>query len=99
MSNLKHLIDTRLGGDEGCVLELFQTDEVLDALIAQESPSDWYHFRKKTFDGAYLVRSEFGYEVYDQERGQTSNYRFFSSLKEAAKHFLLENGFKVQCAP
>jgi hypothetical protein len=85
--HLKQLIHDRLDDDEGRLLELFDNEEVLNELIAAESPSDWYRFRKRTFDGAYLVKSEHGYDVYNQDRGQISDLRSFEVLRDAARHF------------
>lgn len=84
---LKRIIHDRLNGDESRLLELFQDEGVLNELIAAESPGDWYRFRKRTYDGEYLVKAGDGYEVYSQDRGQVFEHRVFKNLNDAAAHF------------
>ena len=84
LARLHRLVDLRLGGDRTRLLELFDTREVFDLLRAASSPSDWFHFEPRTFDGQYLVEEADGFVTYLQDRGVRSNERRFASLREAA---------------
>jgi hypothetical protein len=90
---LRGQVATRLDGDERRIAELFRDRDVFDALQAGGTDGDWYHFRKKTFDGWYLVEGAHGFEAYFQERGQISSLASFATLDAAANYFFVESGF------
>lgn len=90
---LRGQVASRLDGDERRIAELFRDRDVFDELQAGGTDRDWYHFRKKTCDGWYLVEGAHGFEAYFQERGQISSLTSFATLDAAAAHFFMESGF------
>ena len=84
---LEDLISNRLGGQASRAGELFETEEVFKQLVALGRDSDWYHFKSKTYDGAYLVKDGNCYLTYLQERGTKSELYSFPDLQSAANHF------------
>lgn len=90
---LREQVASRLGGDAWRIPELFLDRAVFDALLAGGTDGDWYHFRKKTFDGWYLVEGSDGFEAYFQERGQVSSWASFPTLNAAAAYFFTKNGY------